>query len=55
MSGNAKTDRVLRDDELDLVSGGGGYYLENAWPIKTDGPAFVPRASGFYDLLISTC
>ncbi len=51
---NAKTDRVLRDDELDLVSGGGGYYLENAWPIKTDGPAFVPRASGFYDLLITT-
>jgi hypothetical protein len=28
---NAKTTRVLRDDELDFVSGG-KYYLESAWP-----------------------
>jgi hypothetical protein len=26
---NAQTTRVLRDDELDAVSG--GYYLENSW------------------------
>jgi hypothetical protein len=29
---NAKTDRVLRDDELDAVSGGGGFSWEVSDP-----------------------
>jgi hypothetical protein len=46
---NAHSARVLRDDELDVVSAG------YSWGVSQTGTMGVaaPRASGFYDLLIS--
>jgi hypothetical protein len=46
---NAHSARVLLDDELDVVSAG------YSWGVSQTGTMGVaaPRASGFYDLLIS--